>query len=160
MENKKKIIERPLTLAMKYLSYRPRSVYEIEEYIKKKGFDKAISRQVVAVLLEKNYLNDIDFTALYIETMMRNKPKSKFAIGFELKKKGVDSWIIEPALEQYNDLSMAMKAVKPKIKIWQNLDGEKFKKKIMNFLQYRGFNYDVCMTTLNYFKNLQEDGGK
>ncbi len=55
---------------------------------------------------------------------------------------------------------MAMKAVKPKIKIWQNLDGEKFKKKMMNFLQYRGFNYDVCMTTLNYFKNLQEDGGK
>ncbi len=160
MENKKKPIERPLTLVMKYLSYRPRSVYEIEEYIKKKGFDKTICRQVIAVLLQKNYLNDIDFTALYIETMVKNKPKSKFAIEFELKKKGVDPSIIVPALEQYDDQSLAVKAVNPKIKIWQNLDGENFKKKMMNFLQYRGFNYPVCMTTLNYFKNLQEDGEK
>ncbi len=157
MENEKKLIKKPLTLAMKYLSYRPRSVYEIEEYLKKKGVDGVISGQVVAVLLKQNYLNDGDFTALYIETMMRNKPKSKFAIGFELKKKGIEPWIIEPALEQYDDLSLAMKAVNPKIKIWKHLDKEKFKKKLMNFLKYRGFNYDVCMTTLNYFNNVQKD---
>ncbi|MCP4761742.1 MAG: regulatory protein RecX [archaeon] len=157
MENKNKLIESALTLVMKYLSYRPRSVYEIKIYLKKKGFDQAISRQVIAILLEKKYLNDRDFTTLYIETMVRNKPKSKFAIGFELKKKGIDPLIIEPALEQFDDQCLAMKAVNPKIKIWKNLDKEKFKKKLMYFLQYRGFNYDVCMTTLNSFKHLQVD---
>ena len=38
------------------------------------------------------------------------------------------------------------------IKIWKNLDMEKFKKKLMNFLQYRGFNYETCMAALNHFK--------
>ena len=56
MKNDKKSIERPLLLAMRYLSYRPRSIYEIEEYIKKKGFDKNIVRKTIEILLEKNYL--------------------------------------------------------------------------------------------------------
>jgi len=87
MKNNKKSIEQPLMLAMKYLSYRPRSVHEIEEYIKKKGFDKNIVRETIEILLERNYLNDKAFTKLYIETMTRNRPKSKFAIEFALKKK-------------------------------------------------------------------------
>jgi len=155
MKNNKKSIEQPLMLAMKYLSYRPRSVHEIEEYIKKKGFDKNIVRETIEILLERNYLNDKAFTKLYIETMTRNRPKSKFAIEFALKKKGVDLSIIEPVLEQYDDQSLAIKAVGPKIEKWQSFDKNKFKKKLMNFLVYRGFNYEICITTLNHFKNLE-----
>ena len=155
MKNSKKSIEQPLMLAMKYLSYRPRSVYEIEEYIKKKGFDKNIVRETIEILLKRNYLNDKAFTELYIETMTRNRPKSKFAIEFALKKKGVDLSIIKPVLEQYDDQSLAIKAVEPKIVRWQSFDKNKFKKKLMNFLVYRGFNYEICITTLNHFKNLE-----
>ncbi|MEN8210898.1 MAG: regulatory protein RecX [Thermodesulfobacteriota bacterium] len=154
MESDKNSIERPLMLAMKYLSYRPRSVYEIEEYLKKKFWDKNIVKKTIEILLERNYLNDKDFTKIYIETMVRNRPKSKFAIKYALKKKGVDLSIIEPFLEQYDDQSLAIKAVEPKIERWQNFDKKKFKKKMMNFLVYRGFNYEICITTLNYFKNL------
>jgi len=155
MKNSKKSIEQPLMLAMKYLSYRSRSVYEIEEYIKKKGFDKNIVRETIEILLKRNYLNDKNFTKLYIETMTRNRPKSKFAIEFALKKKGVDLSIIKPVLEQYDDQSLAIKAVEPKIVRWQSFDKNKFKKKLMNFLVYRGFNYEICITTLNHFKNLE-----
>ena len=155
MENDKKSIKRPLKLAMRYLSYRPRSVYEIEAYIKKKGFDKNIVKKTVEILIERNYLNDKDFTKLYIENMVRNRPKSKFAIEFALKKKGVDLSIIEPVLEQYDDQTLAIKAVEPKIARWQSFDKKKLKKKLMNFLVYRGFNYEICITTLNHFKNLK-----
>jgi len=152
MTNKTKSIATPLYLVMKYLSYRPRTVYEIEKYFNKKGFKKKIISQVIGILLEQNYLNDKNFAKIYIESMVRNKPKSKFAIGFELKKKGIEPSIIEPELEQYDDYALAIKAVNPKIKIWKTLDNKKFEKKLMNFLQYRGFNFDVCITTLNYFK--------
>ena len=155
MKNDKKSIERPLLLAMRYLSYRPKSVYEIEEYLKKKGFDKNIAKKTVEILIERNYLNDKDFTKLYIENMVRNRPKSKFAIEFALKKKGIDLSIIEPVLEQYDDQSLAIKAVEPKVERWQSFDKNKFKKKLMNFLVYRGFNYEICITTLNHFKNLK-----
>jgi regulatory protein len=151
--NKKKI-KKPLSLGMRFLSYRPRTVYELESYLKKKGVDKKITRQVITVLLKQNYLNDKNFAKLYIESMVRNKPKSKFAIGFELKKKGIELAISEPELEKYDDYILAIKAIKPKINLWQTLDEKRIKTKLMNFLQYRGVNYDVCITTLNYFKTL------
>lgn len=146
--NDKNLTERPLMLAIKYLSHRPRTVYEMSAYIKKKGFPKDIIRQVITILLEENYLNDKKFTKLYIDSMVRNRPKSKFALGFELKRKGVNQSIIEPALESYDDMGLAIRAVTPKIKIWKNLDTEKFKKKLINFLKYRGFNYEICIQTL------------
>ncbi len=155
MENDKKSIEHSLMIAMRYLSHRPRSVFEIEQYMKKKNFDKNIVRKTIEILIERNYLNDKDFTKLYIESMVKNRPKSKFAIEFALKKKGVDLSIIEPVLEQYDDQSLAIKALEAKIDRWQSFDKKKFEKKIMNFLIYRGFNYGICITTLNHFKNLK-----
>ncbi len=79
METDKNSMARPLMLAMRYLSYRPRSVYEIEQYLKKKGVDKNIVKQAIAILKERDYLNDQTFTKLYIETTAKNRPKSKSA---------------------------------------------------------------------------------
>jgi len=43
MVNKIKSIEQPLNLAIKYLSYQSRTIYEMQEYIKKRGFDICLS---------------------------------------------------------------------------------------------------------------------
>ncbi len=141
-----------LIVAIKYLSYQPRTIYEIKKYLNNKNFNRDIIRQVIATLIDKNYLNDKNYAQSFIETMVKNRPKSKFAIGFALKKKGVDLSIFEPFLEQYDDYSLAIKAVTPKIKIWKKLDMKQFKRKLMNFLQYRGFNYETSMAALNHFK--------
>jgi len=146
-----KEIRHPFNLAIKYLSYQPRTVYEMKKYIEKKGFDRDIVKEVIETLLEKNYLNDKDFAKLFIESKVRNKPKSKFAFQYELKKKGISPWIIDAVLEQYDDQDLAFTAVKPKIKMWKNLDAETFKKKMLNYLRYRGFNYDIFISTLNHF---------
>ena len=156
-----KSINQPLNLAINYLSYQPRTVYEMQEYIKKKGFSEDIIKKIIGILLEQNHLNDKDFATLFVESKVRNKPKSKFAFQYELKKKGVNPSIIDAILEQYDDQDLALKAVRPKIRMWQNLDDEKFKKKMMNFLRYRGFNYDICLSTLNFFlesKNSTKEG--
>ncbi|WP_299976769.1 regulatory protein RecX [Desulfobacula sp.] len=156
-----KSINQPLNLAINYLSYQPRTVYEMQEYIKKKGFSEDIIKKIIGILLEQNHLNDKDFATLFVESKVRNKPKSKFAFQYELKKKGVNPSIIDAILEQYDDQDLALKAVRPKIRMWQNLDDEKFKKKMMNFLRYRGFNYDICLSTLNFFlesKNSIKEG--
>ncbi|MBU8847987.1 MAG: recombination regulator RecX [Desulfobacterales bacterium] len=144
-------IKLPLNLAIKYLSYQPRTVYEMQEYIKKKGFSEDIIKRIIGILLEQDYLNDKNFAALFIESKAKNKPKSKFALQYELKKKGINPSITDAVLEQYDDQDLALKAVRPKIRMWQNLDDEKFKKKMMNFLRYRGFNYEICLSTLNFF---------
>ena len=94
----------------------------MRKYIEKKGFDEDIAKKVIETLLEKKYLNDKDFAKLFIESKARNKPKSKFAFQYELKKKGICPSIIDMVLEQYDDQDLALTAVKPKIKLWKTLD--------------------------------------
>lgn len=155
LENEKNNTQ-ALNLALKYLSYQPRTIYEVQKFIEKKGFGEDISRNVIQIMEKNNYLNDTDYTKLFIESKIKHKAKSKFAFRYELKKKGINPSIIDSALEKYSDHSLALKSVDRKIKVWQNLDDEKFKHKIMNFLRYRGFNYEISISTLNHFKKLKK----
>lgn len=156
MVNDIKAIKLPLNLAIKYLSYQPRTIYEMQIYIKKKGFEEDIVKKIIDILLEKNYLNDKSFAKLFVESKVKNKPKSKFAFQYELHKKGINPSIVDAVLEQYNNQDLAIKSVRNKIKIWRKLDAEKFKKKMMNYLQYRGFSYDICLSTLDRFKKSKD----
>jgi len=151
MVNENSTITRALNMALNYLSYQARTIQEMQKYIKNKGFSEDIVEKIIEILLDKNYLNDKEFARLFVETRIKIKPKSKFAFEYELRKKGINPCDIEVLLKTYDDQDLALRAVKPKIKIWQNLDTDKFKKKMMNFLQYRGFNYNICLSTLNLF---------
>lgn len=149
-DNTKKI-RTLLNLAIKYLAYQPRTVYEMQKYLKKKDVSEDLIKKTIEILLEKKYLDDRCFANLFIETKAKHKPKSKFAFRYELEKKGIDPSIIDAVLTHYDDQDLALKSVRPKIKTWQKLDDETFKKKMMNFLRYRGFNYDICLSTLTHF---------
>ncbi|WP_457554092.1 regulatory protein RecX [Desulfobacula sp.] len=151
MMNEKNSITLALNLATGYLSYQARTIYEMKKYLEKKSFGDSVIKKTIEFLRDKNYLNDKAFAELFVETKIKNKPKSKFALAYELKKKGIPLVEIDIVLHPYDDQDLAFKAVKPKIKAWQNLNDDKFKKKMMNFLQYRGFNYDICLSLLNHF---------
>jgi len=151
MVNENKTITQALNLALNYLSYQARTIQEMQKYIKKKGVSEEIVEKIIKILLDKNYLNDKEFARLFLEARIKTKPKSKFAFEYELRKKGINPCDIEVLLKAYDDQDLALRALRPKIRTWQNLDTDKFKKKTMNFLQYRGFNYDICLSTLNLF---------
>ncbi|MBU1344854.1 MAG: RecX family transcriptional regulator [Proteobacteria bacterium] len=146
-----KKFESLLNIAIKYLAYQPRTVYEMKKYLEKREFSENIAIKIIEILVDQKYLNDKDFTRLFLESRVKNKPKSKFALGYELKKKGISPSLIEAVLTPYDDQALALKAARPKIKLWQNLDDETFKKKMLNFLRYRGFSFDICISTLNQF---------
>ncbi len=149
-------IKKPLNLAMKYLSYQPRTVYEMKKYMERKGIEENDKGKIIKILLENNYLNDLDFAKLFIESRIKNKPKSKFAFRFELKKKGVTISIIDDILSQYSDQELAIKSVKSKLRLWRDFDHDQLKKKMINYLRYRGFTYDICLSTLNYFRESRD----
>lgn len=138
-------LEKAIHIAVKYLGYRPRSEQEVTNHLAKKNIDKNIIVTVIDLLKRYDYLNDETFATLFIENRKRHSPKSKFALGYELKQKGVCSGIREKLLADYNDASMAKKALGVKMGQWQHFDLEIQKKKAMNFLRYRGFGYEACM---------------
>lgn len=145
----KKLIKTSYNLALKYLAYQPRTILQMENYIKSKGYDDSVVKKVVEILLEKNYLNDEEYAKLYLETKTKYKPKAKFALRYELLQKGINPLLADNALDEYDDYDLAYKALELKMKIWRNIDAKKLKKKVLNFLKYKGFNYEVSLAAFD-----------
>ena len=145
----KKLIKTSYNLALKYLAYQPRTILQMENYIKSKGYDDSVVKKVVEILLEKNYLNDEEYAKLYLETKTKYKPKAKFALRYELLQKGINPLFADNALDEYDDYDLAYKALELKMKIWRNIDAKKLKKKVLNFLKYKGFNYEVSLAAFD-----------
>ncbi len=142
-----------MNLALGYLSRRAKTIFEMNAYLEKKGFETQVITQVINLLIAEKYLDDRVFTKQFINNRIQYKPKSKFALAYELKRKGIDPALSEGLLYSYDDQDLAFKAVRPKIKAWKHLDKETRQKKLMNYLNYRGFNYRICKTVWEQIKN-------
>ncbi|MBF0199717.1 MAG: regulatory protein RecX [Desulfamplus sp.] len=134
-------------LSIGFLAPRARSVNEMREYLVKKGFDENILVDTINRLIREKLLDDRAFAAQFVEHRERLNPKSRFALKFELKKKGIDSTIIEESLVDIDEFRSAWHGVESKLRTWQSCDDDKFKKKVMNFLKNRGFGYEVSIST-------------
>lgn len=145
-------VEKAYRKALGYLSKSPKTIRQMKKYLTDKGYDGNIIDQVIVQLSNFNYLDDRAFARQFIESRIRYKPKSVFALGFELREKGIDPALAEELLSVYNDEELALKAVETKKQAWNRLDESECRKKIMNYLRYRGFDYSVCQTVCRIFR--------
>lgn len=146
-----KEFERGLTIAMQYLTYQPRTIFETRTRLGKKNIDENIINDIIQYLENHRFLDDMNYAALFVEGKAKYKPRSRFAFSYELKQKGVSARIIDLVLEDYDDQQFAKKALQLKLNSWQNLDTEKFRKKAMNHLKYRGFSFETCLSAIDSF---------
>jgi len=136
--------------AMNYLAYRARSQTEIERHLKRKGFTSELINQTIERLRSQKYLNDQEFARAWLKSRTRRKPASKSALQFELKQKGIDEKIIKDLLMDIDSNELARTCVETKLRLWGDLDREDFKKKTINYLKRRGFNYEVCLNAYRH----------
>lgn len=125
---------------------------QMKKHLTSKGYNADIIEQVIAQLSDFNYLDDRSFAHQFIESRIRYKPKSVFALGFELRKKGIDPSLAQELLAEYNDEDLALKAVETKKQAWAQLNESECQKKMMNFLRYRGFDYSVYQSVWQAFQ--------
>ncbi len=134
-------------ICLRFLAPRPRSVAEMRRHLIKKEISVPVIDETLQKLMEDRLLDDVAFARMFVESRERHKPRSKFALTCELRQKGIKDGIIEMSLEDIDEEASAWNAVQPRLRAWQQLAPEKFKKKLFNYLQYRGFGYEVCLTT-------------
>lgn len=150
-ENLLKLLDR----AIIFLSFRPRSEKEIEDYLAKKiavdsgvSFSQAQNSSLIEKIFVKlkkyNYINDIEFAKWWLASRSTSRPKGINFIKIELLKKGVSRQIIEKVLKGApNQLKMAEKSIEKKIKTWQKIPVFDQKRKIYNYLASRGFEQEI-----------------
>jgi len=132
-----------LTIALRYLKFRPRSVFEIRKKLEAKRIDDKEIEKVVSVLKKNKLLDDKEFAKMWVRDRNLLKPSGSYLLKMELRRVGISDDIIEEVLTPQRDEVLAKKALEMK---YRERDIE-YEKKV-GFLQRRGFSTGVIYKIL------------
>lgn len=118
--------------ALSFLSYRPRSEWEVRHKLKFKTKDEKLIESIVEKLKTIGQINDSDFAKWFIDQRNTFRPKGKRAISMELRRLGVKTKVHS----DISDTELAKRALK-------KYHGDKDKPKIQRFLASRGFDWET-----------------
>jgi regulatory protein len=137
---------------VKYISVRIRSIYEIEEYLRKKEIDLEQSNKIINKLVENNLLNDDVFTKAFINDKLNFTTMGPYRIEQELKKHRIDSVIINRYLYDIDDSIIDNKINKQIAKLMKSSKKKvNLRNKIYMNLLNLGYSNEMILRNINNF---------
>ena len=132
--------------AVNLLSFRPRSIKEVSNRLIHKGWNKDLADRVTGELVDKGYLNDEEFAAIFARDKAENKCLGPVALKSELIKTGVAQKIIEQTIEAVYSKYPADELIQRLMKK-RGIDLDvplvkKEKQRFINLLKRKGFTWD------------------
>lgn len=145
-------IERAKSRAINYISGKLKTKYEVRLKLKENGFAEDVIDEVLDILEKEEYLNDKVYCEIFIEDKKKLNGYGKNKIKSLLIQKGISKNIFEGFLNEFEHDEEFDNALKMGIKKLELLSNEednfKKKQKIINYLAYRGFGFDVINDVL------------
>ena len=145
-------IERAKSRAINYISGKLKTKYEVRLKLKENGFAEDVIDEVLDILEKEEYLNDKVYCEIFIEDKKKLNGYGKNRIKSLLIQKGISKNIFEDFLDEFEydeEFDNALKMGIKKLNILSNEeDNFKKKQKIINYLAYRGFGFDVINDVL------------
>ena len=140
--------QRGMNAAVRLLGYRPRSEAELRERLLRRGFEKATIDSVMGKLKEQNLVDDTAFAEFWKENRQSFRPRSQRMTRLELRRKGVDSGVIDRIVAEIDDGDSAYRAAQPKARQMKAADYDVFRRRLGEYLRRRGFDYEVIKRTV------------
>jgi len=142
-----KAYDRTLNLIMR----RPRSEWELRDYLKRKEYDEEAIAATIERLAERGYVNDQDFAKRWVENRRLLKSTSKRRLQQELKQKRVSQEVIDEVLasDETDERDVLRELVGRKQKQTKYQD----KTKLMQYLSRQGYNYGDIKSVLEEFQS-------
>jgi len=139
---------RCLNAAVHYLSYRPRSEFELRERLHQRGFDGDSVEAALVKLKEQGLVDDMAFAQFWKDNRESFSPRSQWLTGLELRRKGVASNIIDQITDTIDDEDSAYRAALSKARSLPTSDYQSFRRRLGGYLKRRGFGYRVINYTM------------
>jgi regulatory protein len=138
------------SVAVRLLSRREHSAYEIRGKLLKRDFDEAEVEQAIIELQKGDWLSDERYAEAYIR-MRQQKGFGPIRISMELNERGVKERIIE-AYMYAGEESWQQTLLKQYQKKYKDKDIEDYndKAKRIRFMQYRGFTLDMIYKEITF----------
>jgi len=140
--------------ALNSLSYRPRSITEVQNKLNEKGFSEQVVEETIDRLQKNGLLNDAQFASTWVENRVSFHPRSQRLLTYELRSKGVAEEAIDQALgEMADDETLAYQAAESQARKLTGLEKPKFKTRLLGYLGRRGFPYAVIFPVVDRLWN-------
>lgn len=131
--------------ALRYVVMRPRSLWEMRSYLRRKKIDEPIADSIIERLLGLDLLGDEKFAEAWVANRRLLKATSKRRLRQELQQKRVSSSIIDKVLaeDEADERSVLAEMVAKKQARYPD------RNKFMQYLARQGFSYDDIKSVLS-----------
>ncbi|OQA04756.1 MAG: Regulatory protein RecX [bacterium ADurb.Bin400] len=152
----------PLQYALSLLKLRDRTVGEMRDKMRRKGYLGEEVEQVIAKLLEKDLLNDQRFAESYLRSQVQYRPSGRHRIRAKMKQLFLSDQLIQSVMSGY-DVGTETEKAKDLTQRWlakkAGITDDEIRQKLGRFLSSRGFDWEVVREVLDRIKNgaLQEE---
>lgn len=140
------------SVALKYLSRRNRSAHEVREQLTKKGFSPPVIRETLDYLKKLNYVNDENFAQTWSRSRTQTRKLGKRRLKQELLAKGLEPGLVGDTLKlvysEVDELELARDCAKKKLAGLKEMDVNKKRRRMAQFLARKGFDSATVYATL------------
>lgn len=144
--------EQALQKLRQYCAYQERSHYEVQQKLYELGIRKADHDEIIATLIEEDYLNEERFAMQYVGGKFRMKDWGRKKIYYTLKEKKVSEYSIKKALMQIDEEAYQETLKELAEKKYESLKEEQHlvrKRKTIDYLLQKGYESDLVTGTVN-----------
>jgi regulatory protein len=134
------VLDKGYDRALNLISRRPRSRWELEDYLKRKDYEPEAIENILGALSEKGFVDDYDFAKRWVENRRLLKSTSKRRLRQELKQKRVADDIIDQVLEE--DETDERKVLRELVERKRRQTKYQDDLKLMQYLSRQGYSYD------------------
>jgi regulatory protein len=129
--------------ALRFLDYRPRSRAEVRKNLEKHAIPPEVITDVFKRLERSGLVNDERFAQDWVTNRSEFRPRSRRALAYELRQRGLADTAIKKALEGINEETLAYQAAIKQARRYENLPARDFRNKLGSYLARRGFSYEI-----------------
>ena len=125
---------------------RPRSEWEIDDYLKRKGHEPEVRSEILNKLSIKGFINDEDFAKRWVDSRRLLKNISQRKLRVELKQKRISEEIIDQVLSA--DETDEIEVIKAEIAKKRRQTRYQDNQKLIAYLARQGYNYSDIKAAL------------
>lgn len=167
LEEMEKIIKednkkRAFNHSLHYLSYRRRTTWQVEEYLRKKDYIEEIIDCTIKKLKDYKMIDDSAYIRDFISEKILGNPAGRKKIKYDLQNKGINEAqlsLIEKYYTGDEEYQQAKRLVMKYEKKYKNLPKIEQRNKINQAGQRRGFSWEIMKRAIeDTMEEIEEDG--
>lgn len=143
---------------LRYLSYKPRTVYEVKQFLKQKEYDLTLGEQAIGEMKQQGFLDDRQYAKNWVAERNR-KGYGTLRLRQELARKGVASSYIDEALIEMDEEEQRQLAMKVAERRYLRICGEPWptiERRLGHYLLRQGYPMSLVYTVLRAFHERYE----